>query len=160
MIRIIMAHPSISRAVHQRYVGIDQCVHIPKGWGLLKGDNTQVCKINPVGKNSDLTPSRWIGAGVRSSSLLTELFLTGSVLWLFSCLHTFGCLLLSVLQQVKVKCYLSGIQCIPSLCPTLCLSLCLSLSLSLSLSLLRWSLSDVLHYPLINISEALSHIHH
>lgn len=31
MIRMIMAHPSISGCVHQRYVGIDQCVHIPKG---------------------------------------------------------------------------------------------------------------------------------
>lgn len=153
-----MARLSISRSVHQRYVGIDQCVHIPKGWGLLKGDNVQVCKINPVRKNSDLSPSRWIGAGVRSSSLLTVLFLTGSVLWLFSCPHTFDCLLLSVLQQVKVKCYLSGIQCIPSLCPTL--SVPLPVSLSLLLSLLRWSLSAVLHYPLINISEALSHIHH
>lgn len=135
MIRIIISHLSISRSVHHRYLDIDQCVHIPKGWGLLKGDNVQVCKINPVRKNFDLTPSRWIGAGVRSSSLLTVLFLTASVLWLFSCPHTFGCLLLSVLQQVEVKCYLSGIQCIPSLCPTLCLSLSLSLSLYCSLYL-------------------------
>lgn len=35
----------------------------------------------------------------------------------------------------------------------------LSPPFSLSLSL-RWSLSALLHYTLINISEALSHIHH
>lgn len=107
----------------------------PKDEGCLRVTMCRCTKSTLSGRILTSPRPRWIGAGVHSSSLLTVLFLTGSVLWLFSCPHTFSCLLLSVLQQVKVKCYLSGIQCIPSLCPTLGLSLCLSLSLYRSLYL-------------------------